>query len=95
MTNFTRGESVVKQSNTVALDFGRALFGPLGAVVFSAIVAISCFGALNGTLNLLSTFSFGAYINFIFSLFFHGSWILYISPFGSSGQQGEMASVGL
>jgi len=40
-------KSVVKQSNTVALDFGRALFGPLGAVVFSAIVAISCFGALN------------------------------------------------
>lgn len=35
-------------SNTVALDFGRALFGPVGGIVFSAMVAFSCFGALNG-----------------------------------------------
>jgi hypothetical protein len=35
-------------SNTVALDFGRALFGPIGGVVFAVMVAISCFGALNG-----------------------------------------------
>lgn len=35
-------------SNTVALDFGRALFGPAGGVVFAVMVAISCFGALNG-----------------------------------------------
>lgn len=41
--------AVVGASNTVALDFGRATLGPVGAVVFSALVAISCFGALNGS----------------------------------------------
>lgn len=40
---------VVAASNTVALDFGRATIGPIGAAVFSALVAISCFGALNGS----------------------------------------------
>ena len=35
-------------SNTVAMDFGRALFGPLGGSLFAFLVAISCFGALNG-----------------------------------------------
>ncbi|KAG0707713.1 L-methionine transporter [Suillus ampliporus] len=35
-------------SNTVAMDFGRAIFGPAGGVVFAVMVAISCFGALNG-----------------------------------------------
>lgn len=35
-------------SNTVAMDFGRALFGPVGGVVFALMVAFSCFGALNG-----------------------------------------------
>jgi len=54
---FLRGESIVERSNTVALDFGRALFGPVGAVIFSVMVAISCFGALNGMLNLLSDLS--------------------------------------
>lgn len=39
----------VGMSNTVALDFGRALFGPAGGVVFAVMVAISCFGALNGS----------------------------------------------
>lgn len=41
--------SVVAASNTVALDFGRATVGSVGAAVFSALVAISCFGALNGS----------------------------------------------
>ncbi|KAG1756731.1 amino acid permease-domain-containing protein [Suillus paluster] len=36
-------------SNTVAMDFGRALFGPAGGVVFAVMVAVSCFGALNGS----------------------------------------------
>ncbi|GBE82155.1 hypothetical protein SCP_0405350 [Sparassis crispa] len=36
-------------SNTVALDFGRALFGPIGGIVFACMVATSCFGALNGS----------------------------------------------
>ncbi len=30
------------------MDFGRALFGPLGGTVFAFMVAFSCFGALNG-----------------------------------------------
>jgi hypothetical protein len=42
----------VAMSNTVALDFGRAVFGRIGGTVFAVMVALSCFGALNG--NLLS-----------------------------------------
>ncbi|KAF9464735.1 amino acid permease-domain-containing protein [Collybia nuda] len=38
----------VSLSNTVAMDFGRALFGPIGGTVFAFMVAFSCFGALNG-----------------------------------------------
>jgi amino acid transporter len=38
---------VVASSNTVALDFGAVTIGKLGAVVFSTLVAISCFGALS------------------------------------------------
>lgn len=34
-------------SNTVALDFGRALFGPLGGSLFALMVAFSAAGALN------------------------------------------------
>lgn len=30
------------------MDFGRALFGPIGGVLFAFMVAFSCFGALNG-----------------------------------------------
>ncbi|KAG8746914.1 hypothetical protein FRC10_003085 [Ceratobasidium sp. 414] len=44
------GESTVARSNTVALDFGRELFGNIGAVVFACLVAVSCFGAVNGTI---------------------------------------------
>lgn len=39
--------AVVASSNTVALDFGAVTIGKLGAVVFSTLVAISCFGALS------------------------------------------------
>ncbi|KAI0331152.1 amino acid transporter [Cubamyces sp. BRFM 1775] len=42
-------KATVGLSNTVALDFGRALFGPVGGAVFAAMVAFSCFGALNGS----------------------------------------------
>ena len=41
-------KGLVMLSNTVALDFGRALFGTLGAVVFSVMVAVSSFGAMTG-----------------------------------------------
>jgi amino acid transporter len=30
------------------MDFGRALFGPIGGTIFAFMVAFSCFGALNG-----------------------------------------------
>jgi amino acid transporter len=40
--------ATVASSNTVALDFGAMTIGRFGAVVFSTLVAISCFGALNG-----------------------------------------------
>ncbi|PCH38054.1 L-methionine transporter [Wolfiporia cocos MD-104 SS10] len=42
-------KDTVGRSNTIALDFGRALFGPAGGIVFALMVAISCFGALNGS----------------------------------------------
>ncbi|CCM02379.1 uncharacterized protein FIBRA_04474 [Fibroporia radiculosa] len=42
-------KATVGRSNTVALDFGRALFGPVGGIIFALMVAISCFGALNGS----------------------------------------------
>ncbi|CAL1704464.1 unnamed protein product [Somion occarium] len=42
-------KNTVGLSNTVALDFGRALFGPIGGAVFAFMVAFSCFGALNGS----------------------------------------------
>ena len=44
-------KATVGSSNAVALDFGRALFGPIGGVVFAVCVAVSCFGALNGSIS--------------------------------------------
>lgn len=41
-------KNLVAHSNTVGLDFGKEIFGPVGGVVFALIVAVSCFGALNG-----------------------------------------------
>ncbi|KAH7341045.1 amino acid/polyamine transporter I [Rhizoctonia solani] len=43
-------KGTVELSNTIALDFGRELFGAPGAVVFAVVVAISCFGATNGSM---------------------------------------------
>ncbi|KAH7926312.1 amino acid transporter [Leucogyrophana mollusca] len=42
-------------SNTVAMDFGRAVFGPVGGVVFAFMVAFSCFGALNGECSVFTS----------------------------------------
>ncbi|PPR08085.1 hypothetical protein CVT24_010546 [Panaeolus cyanescens] len=42
-------KDVVGMSNTVALDFGRTLFGAVGGSIFAFMVAFSCFGALNGS----------------------------------------------
>ena len=41
--------ATVASTNTVALDFGRVTIGKLGAAIFSTLVAISCFGALNAS----------------------------------------------
>jgi hypothetical protein len=41
-------QAVIAQSNTIALDFGWALFGRAGGVVFALVVAFSCLGALTG-----------------------------------------------
>ncbi|KAM0788428.1 hypothetical protein ACM66B_001564 [Microbotryomycetes sp. NB124-2] len=37
-------------TSTIGLDFGRAIAGAAGGVVFALIVSVSCFGALNGSL---------------------------------------------
>lgn len=41
--------ATIKQTNTIALDFGRAILGPIGGTVFALCVACSCFGALNAS----------------------------------------------
>jgi len=40
-------KATVGRTNTIALDFGSVLFGRVGGIVFSLMVAISCFGSLN------------------------------------------------
>ncbi|KZT58955.1 amino acid transporter [Calocera cornea HHB12733] len=42
-------KATVGRTNTIALDFGSVLFGRVGGIVFSVMVALSCFGALNGS----------------------------------------------
>lgn len=39
----------VNKSNTVAVQFGSKVFGPVGGLVLALIVGASCFGALNAT----------------------------------------------
>ena len=39
----------INKSNTVAVQFGSKVFGPIGALVLALIVGASCFGALNAT----------------------------------------------
>lgn len=62
---------VVAQSNTIALDFGQELLGAAGGLVFSLIVALSCFGALNSsvftTARLVSVAAQERYIPKMFS----------------------------
>lgn len=41
--------AVINRSNTVAVQFGSKVFGPIGALVLALIVSASCFGALNAT----------------------------------------------
>ncbi|KAH9460370.1 hypothetical protein Pst134EB_008544 [Puccinia striiformis f. sp. tritici] len=62
---------VVTQSNTIGLEFGRVIFGPIGSFVFSLIVAFACFGALNScvftTSRLVSVAAEERYIPRVFS----------------------------
>ncbi|KAF9357608.1 hypothetical protein BGX34_009291 [Mortierella sp. NVP85] len=41
---------VVMSTNTVAIDFGKQMFGNTGGVLFAICVACSCFGAANGSI---------------------------------------------
>ncbi|KAL4402148.1 L-amino acid transmembrane transporter [Malassezia pachydermatis] len=45
---------VVVRTNSVALDFGSSAFGSIGGILFAALVAFSCLGALNGHLYTYS-----------------------------------------
>lgn len=51
---------MVAQTNTVALDFGSAILGTTGGVIFAAVVAFSCFGALNGQFYTTARLVFAA-----------------------------------
>ncbi|KAJ7774570.1 amino acid permease-domain-containing protein [Mycena maculata] len=53
-------KNTISLSNTVAMDFGRALFGPIGGTIFALMVAISCFGALNGSFYTSSRLVYAA-----------------------------------
>ncbi|KAJ7632655.1 L-methionine transporter [Roridomyces roridus] len=53
-------KNTISLSNTVAMDFGRALMGPIGGMVFALMVAISCFGALNGSFYTSSRLVYAA-----------------------------------
>ncbi|KAI9711924.1 MAG: hypothetical protein M1812_007078 [Candelaria pacifica] len=41
--------STLKSTNTVAVNFGATVFGPIGSLVLALTVSASCFGALNAT----------------------------------------------
>ncbi|CAH1758534.1 1784_t:CDS:2 [Entrophospora sp. SA101] len=42
--------ATILKTNTIALDFGKKIFGPVGGIFFSLCVAASCFGAANGSI---------------------------------------------
>jgi amino acid transporter len=39
--------STLQKTNTVAVQFGAKVFGPVGALILALVVSASCFGALN------------------------------------------------
>lgn len=39
----------IEASNTIAVQFGGKVFGPVGALILALVVGASCFGALNAT----------------------------------------------
>ncbi|KAL2411151.1 Y+L amino acid transporter 2 [Exophiala dermatitidis] len=46
---FVLPQETIDKSNTVAVQFGSKVFGPIGGLVLALIVSASCFGALNAT----------------------------------------------
>ncbi|KAK8034341.1 hypothetical protein PG993_009336 [Apiospora rasikravindrae] len=44
---FVLPAATINSTNTVAVNFGQTVFGPIGALIFALIVSASCFGALN------------------------------------------------
>ncbi|TFK29971.1 L-methionine transporter [Coprinopsis marcescibilis] len=52
--------TLVGLSNTVAMDFGRAIWGKAGGTIFAFMVAFSCFGALNGSFYTSSRLVYAA-----------------------------------
>ncbi|KAI8145060.1 amino acid/polyamine transporter I [Fennellomyces sp. T-0311] len=40
---------VVMHTNTVAMDFGKKIFGPAGGILLAVCVALSCFGTANAS----------------------------------------------
>ncbi|ORX47197.1 amino acid transporter [Hesseltinella vesiculosa] len=41
---------VLMHTNTVAMDFGKKVFGPVGGILFAVSVALSCFGTANASI---------------------------------------------
>ncbi|EXJ81163.1 hypothetical protein A1O3_07453 [Capronia epimyces CBS 606.96] len=46
---FVLPQETIDKSNTVAVQFGSKVFGPVGGLILALIVSASCFGALNAT----------------------------------------------
>lgn len=46
---FVLPNTVISSSNTIAVQFGSVVFGPVGSLVLALIVSASCVGALNAT----------------------------------------------
>ncbi|KAL1959962.1 hypothetical protein VTO42DRAFT_630 [Malbranchea cinnamomea] len=47
---FVLPAATIARTNTVAVQFGGKVFGPIGALVIALVVTGSCFGALNATM---------------------------------------------
>ena len=79
-------QDTVARSNTVALDFGRALFGPFGGVLFAVMVAISCFGAMNG--ERTADFPRIPHLPMLLGSFFTAARLIYVA-----GKEGYLPSL--
>lgn len=47
---FVLPAATIASTNTVAVQFGSKVFGPIGALIIALVVIGSCFGALNATM---------------------------------------------